>query len=105
MDENEWFKKFMGIPSEEQTGKSIAVNILAWTLGVLLVMLLISVMTGCDNYKKLRVSCKNACERVQQNNVGSTFMFADIHGTFGRCKCHAKDGAVKSFNISVKDMK
>lgn len=105
MDENEWFKKFMGVPLEEQTNRRRWVGIVMWVVGTAMALFIAAMLVGCDNYTDLRRSCKKKCKEVQSNNVGSTFMFRDIHGTFGKCKCHSRSGNVKSFNISIEDLR
>lgn len=68
---------------------------------------LILATSGCanwgNNYNNLRAKCKQMCKQKQANNVGSTFMFRDLHGTFGKCKCFNREGKKIGFYISVDD--
>lgn len=71
---------------------------------ILLALVLVFMSVGCGkNYNKLRATCKKMCEQKQENNIGSTFMFRDIHATFGKCKCHSRSGKIIGFYISIED--
>lgn len=71
---------------------------------VALALTFIGCSTNCgDNYNKLRAKCKRLCRHKQNDNVGSTFMFRDIHATFGKCKCFGEDGNRIDFYISVEE--
>jgi hypothetical protein len=71
---------------------------------ILLAFVFVSCNANCGkNYKSLRAKCKQVCKRKQAENVGTTFMFRDIHATFGKCNCFDKEGKRISFYISVED--
>ncbi len=72
-----------------------------------LLVLLSLVFMGCssnvgEKYHRSRATCKNKCSMKQANNVGSTFMFRDLHATFGKCKCYDGEGKVIEFFIPVE---
>jgi hypothetical protein len=63
---------------------------------------------GCNEvreFKRLRTTCRKMCKQKQDNNVGATFFYEDLEATFGECKCHARNGDVKKFYISNKDVR
>jgi len=70
-------------------------------------VVLVLATSGCSdcgkNYNSLRARCKQMCKQKQSDNVGSTFMFRDVHGTFGKCKCFDREGKKIDFYISVED--